>query len=216
MCAMTFRGARVASLVLACALALTACSDDGGGESEQNAGGATPSETTSAGVELTAPGSKLSLGQTATVAWAPNQKLASTIGVTVNRIDQGPAKDLRAIKIDPPLKNPRLYYVRFTLENMGEAQLGGLSALALPLYLDDGSVILKPAADIRVRFSSCPLEKLPKKFGEGTRTDLCLVYAVETDLANISLRPDDVSELITWTGEVTRPAASKRTKKTQG
>jgi len=209
MAAMKFRGARVASLVLACTLALTACSDDGD-KDEKSSKDSTPSTT---GVELTAPGSKLELGETATVAWAPNQKLASTIAVTINRIDRGPAKDLRAITVDPPLKNPRLYYVRFALQNKGETQLGGLSSLMLPIYLDDGSVILKPAADIRVRFTSCPLKKLPAKFGEGKKVDLCLVYAVEADLANISLRPDDTSELITWTGKITKPAKRKTKKR---
>jgi hypothetical protein len=212
MAAMKFRGARVASLLLACTLALSACSDDGDKDTKSS-NDSTPSESSTTGVELTAPGSKLELGETATVAWAPNQKLASTIAVTINRIDRGPARDFRAVKVDPPLNDPKLYYVWFTLENEGDTQLGGLSSLMLPIYLDDGSSILKPAADVRVRFSPCPLKKLPAKFGEGRKTVLCLVYAVEADLANISLRPDDTSELITWTGEITKPGKPRNRKR---
>ena len=216
MSAMKSAGARMASLVLACSLVLTACS--GGDDGDKNSDGTSPSDAPSTGVELTEPGSELELGETATATWTPNQKASGVIGLTVDRIDKGPARDLRAIKVNPPLKDPRLYYVHFTLENKGDADFGGLSPLALELYLDDGSDVLQPAADIRVRFDSCPLAKLPVKFAKGKRAKFCLVYAVEADLVNMSLRPDATSPLITWTGKVTSPVkkTTPRKKKQQG
>ena len=74
-------------------------------------------------------------------------------------------------------------------------------------------MVLQPAAGMLVQFAACPLKRIPKQFGEGRKVDLCLVYAVEAELANISLRPDDTSELITWTGKITKPGKSKAQKR---
>jgi hypothetical protein len=215
MSAMKFRGARVASLILACSLALTACGGDDDGKDRKTDEPTGPATTAKTDDGITEPGSELELGETATVVWAPNQKLKSTIAVTLTRIDQGTAKDIRAIKIDPPLKNPRLYYARFTLENKGTTDLGGLTPLAL-LYLDDGSDVLEPAALLRVKFKPCALKKLPAKFGQGKKADLCLVYAVDTDLKNISLRPNETDAMITWTGKITKPVPAKKKPRKQG
>lgn len=210
---MKLRGARVASLVLACSLVLTACGGNGDANDKDNAdpdpdptASATETETDDG---ITEPGTELELGETATVVWHPNQKVQGTIGLTLNRIDQGPLKDVRAIKITPPLKNPRLYYARVTLENKSDINLGGFTPLGL-LYLDDGSDVLTPPADLRVTFKPCDLKPLPKSFGPGKKANVCLVYAVSTQLRNISLRPNDTDAMITWTGPITKPVVPKK------
>lgn len=194
----------MASVVLVSALALTGCGGgDGGTAKEDDDPTETPSASTTGPTE---PGTELALGETATFEWSPNQSLTSTVGVTVTRLDQGPNKDVEAIKVDPPLKNPKLYYVHVTVENLGLADLGGTSTLSLPLYVDDGSDVLMPAADVRLAFSPCPLEKLPTAFGSGAKKDFCLVYVLETtELQNISLRASDTAPAITWSGAITQP-----------
>lgn len=201
-------------MVLACSLVLSACG--GNGDDAEDNDKADPDSTASATETatddgITEPGTELELGETATVVWHPNQKVEATIGLTVNRIDRGPLKDIRAIKITPPLKNPRLYYVRATMENKSETNLGGFTPLGL-LYLDDGSDVLTPAADLRVTFKPCDLKPLPKAFRPGKKVDICLVYAVSTELKNISLRPNATDAMITWTGPITKPVVPRKKK----
>jgi hypothetical protein len=206
--------ARAASFVLVSALALTGC---GGDDKDKSNDGDNPSDSPTATTSgPTDPGTELDLGESATFEWSPNQTATSTVAVTVSRIDAGPKKDVEAIKVDPPLKDPRLYYVHVTLENQGQVDLGGVSALSLPLYVDDGSDVLLPAADVRLAFKPCPLEKLPKTFGAGAKKNLCLVYVLKTvELQNISLRASDTEPAIIWTGEITKPVQPKATKKTK-
>jgi len=200
----------MASVVLVSALALSGC---GGGDKDK--GEDDPTESPSASTTgPTEPGTELELGETATFEWSPNQRLTSNTAVTVTRIDQGPNEDVQAIKVDPPLKNPKLYYVHVTIENQGLADLGGVSALSLPLYVDDGSDVLMPAADVRLQFTPCPLEKMPTPFGSGAKKELCLVYVLEsTELQNLSLRASDTAPAITWTGEITEPVKPTPPKK---
>jgi len=202
--------ARAASVVLVSALALTGCGGD-----DKPKGDDDPSETPStSSTGPTDPGTELALGETATFEWSPNQSLTSNVAVTVTRLDQGPARDVEAIKVDPPLKNPKLYYVHVTLENQGTADLGGISTLSLPLYVDDGSDVLMPAADVRLAFTPCPLEKLPTAFASGAKKDFCLVYVLETtELQNLSLRASDTDPAITWSGEITQPVKPTPPKK---
>jgi hypothetical protein len=204
--------ARAASFVLVSALALTGCGGDGKDKSnDEDNQSDSPTATTSGPTD---PGTELELGESATFEWSPNQRATSTVAVTVSRIDAGPKKDVEPIKVDPPLKDPRLYYVHVTLENLGQADLGGVSALSLPLYVDDGSDVLLPAADVRLAFKPCPLEKLPKTFGAGAKKNLCLVYVLKrVELQNISLRASDTEPAIIWTGEITKPVQPKATPK---
>lgn len=203
---------RAASVVLVSALALTGCGgDDGKSKDDDVDSSESPSESTTGPTD---PGTELALGEAATFEWSPNQRLTSTVGVTVTRLDQGPNKDVEAIKVDPPLENPKLYYVHVTVENQGLTDLGGVSTLSLPLYVDDGSDVLMPAADVRLAFKPCPLEKLPTTFGSGAKQNFCLVYVLEkTVLQNISLRASETAPAITWTGEITKPVQPAPPKK---
>jgi hypothetical protein len=212
MAPMRLWSARAASVVLVSALALSGC---GGDSKDKSKDKDEPSDSPSASTTgPTDPGTELELGEEATFEWSPNQRLTSTVAVAVTRIDKGPRKDVQAIKVDPPLQNPKLYYVHVRVENQGLVDLGGVSSLSLPLYVDDGSDVLMPAADVRLAFKPCPLEKLPKTFASGAKKSICLVYVLETtELQNLSLRVSDTAPAITWTGDITRPVQPKATKK---
>ena len=100
-----------------------------------------------------------------------------------------------------------------TLENQGTADLGGISTLSLPLYVDDGSDVLMPAADVRLAFTPCPLQKLPAAFAAGAKKNFCLVYVLETtELQNIRCGPATPPP-ITWSGEITQPVKPTPPKK---
>lgn len=211
---------RAAALACASLLVLTGCG--GGDEDERDPQGDETSqatdEETSSEEETggpTEPGTELDFKESAVFEWQPNQKKdPSTVELTVNRIDKGTRKDLRAIEVNPPPKEPQLYYVRITLENQGKTNLGGQSPLSLPLYVNDGSSVLVRPADLLLEFKPCQLKKLPKKFPAGTSADLCLVYLLDgRELADVSLVPDLEEDPITWTGEVGAATKKKAPKK---
>jgi len=213
-------GTRAAALALSSLLVLAGCGG-GDGEDEEPQGEETSETTPSAGEEetdedgLTEPGTELELKESAVFEWKPNQNQdAGTLSLSVNRIDKGTKKDLRAIEVNPAPDKPQLYYVRITVENKGETDLGGRSPISLPLYVNDGSSVLVRPADLLLDFKPCQLKKLPKKFAGGTSANLCLVYLLDgSRLRDVSLLPKLDEDAITWEGEVStgkkKPARKK-------
>lgn len=211
---------RAVAVALTSVLLLGACGggDEGGEQPDETTSQATEAtegaSETAAEDETTAPGTELQLGESASFDWQPTQDKRSRVSVTVDRVDQGSAADLRAIAVNPPPKKPRLYYVRLTLENQGETDLAGASPISLPLYVNDGSSILVRPADLLLDFKPCPLQKVPARFTTGKAVDLCLVYLLDgAQLENVSLVPDLEQDAITWTGKVTEPQPPKKTRK---
>jgi hypothetical protein len=209
-------GTRAAALALSSLLVLTGCSGGDDAEQDPQSDATSPAEGTESPTDEetggpTEPGTELELQESAVFEWQPNQnKDASTVELSVNSIDKGTQKDLRAIEVNPEPKKPQLYYVRITLENLGGGDLGGHSPISLPLYVNDGSSVLVRPAELLLEFKPCQLQKLPKKFPEGTSADLCLVYLLDgRQLSDVSLVPDLEEDPITWTGEVT-PAGGKK------
>lgn len=209
-------GTRAAAVALASVLALAGCGGGGDTGDEEPTGDATATstateeETDSDG--LTKPGTELELQESAHFEWKPNQKRdGSTVSLSVDRITKGTSRHLRAIEVNTQPADPQLYYVRVTLENTGEGDLGGYSPVALPLYANDGSSVLLRPAELLLEFKPCPLEKLPKQFAEGSSANLCLVYLLDgAALENLSLLPDLQEEPITWDAELATPQKSKK------
>lgn len=195
--------------LLALSLGLTGC----GGEKKEKAE-PTAKPTVTASVTLTPSGEELALGEAANLTWAPDQNTKGIVGVSVEKITAGTAKDVARIKITPPPKDPHLYYVTIQITNLGATDLGGMPAARLPLHLDTGDGLLNPPADLRpdMRFDKCPRGVLPKKFAKGAEATLCLVYVPSSDVERMVLQPA-VGDFITWPGEVTTPSPSPTPKK---
>src|SRR5690349_10249663 len=109
----------VAALTTAAALVLGGCSD-GGGSSAGSASGdssspmPTPSTTVDvpADTSLTAPGTKLGFGETATVAYELKGK-GTVLALTVNSAQQGSLKDFAGFNLqDKYQRQANYYYVR--------------------------------------------------------------------------------------------------------
>ena len=192
--------------VLALSLGLTGC----GGEAKKKA---EPSAkpTVTAGVTLTPSGERLDLGEAATLAWAPDQNTKAVLSVAVTKIVAGTQKDIQRIKIDPKPENPHLYYVTVKVTNLGDADLGGVAAAGLPLYLDEGTDLLNPPARLRedTKFAQCPRGVFPKAFPKDAETEVCLVYVPSSKIEQMMLQPA-VGDQITWPGEVTTPSPSPK------
>jgi hypothetical protein len=156
------------------------------------------------GVELTAQGSDLRVGDTATVAWEPRTNVVGVLEVTVTRLEQAPIKDLSAYRLDRVQRKSSLFYVRATMTNVGATNL---AAVAVPLYLLDGRNTLIQATPFAAPYRPCPSKPLPKRFATGDRVRVCLVYLVPEQgrLEAVSFRPTQEYDPITWTGEVRTP-----------
>ncbi|HET9840921.1 MAG TPA: hypothetical protein VFQ01_02855 [Nocardioides sp.] len=206
--------AAVATLALAgCGGSSSSTPGAGGGSSSSTGGqtGSSSSPTAVDGVTLTAPGSRLKLGQTAKVSWKPDQKTVGVIALSVTKLQKEPIKAFSAWRLGPATQKSTPYFVHATVRNLGRASLSGKP---VPLYLLDGRNTLLRASTFQARFAPCPSRPLPPRFKHDKRTSVCLVYFAPDHgkLVAISFRPTQDFEAITWKGKVSGPKHTKHKK----
>lgn len=153
------------------------------------------------GVHLTAQGSKLSLGQTATVAYEPRQGTVAALQIKVTRLRQATFDQFVGWDLKKKVKETTPYFVDAKVTNVGHTDLGGRP---VPLYIVDGQNRLIEASIFTAVFHPCQGATLPKKFKNGDTTQACLVFLSPDhgDLTAVSFRPTQEFDPITWTGEV--------------
>lgn len=211
-------------------LLLAGCSNDSGSDDEPGADGsssasagaatasasATPYLPVPDGVELTPQGSELQVGDEATVAYEPRQGTVGVLTIRVDRLEKTSFKEsFGGWQLDGPTKKANPYFVRATVTNAGDTDLGGR---AVPLYIVDGRNTLIEPSSFASRFEPCPSTPLPKKFGARKKVEVCLVYLApeKGDLTAVSFRPEQEFNPITWTGDlqkVKKPGQGKKGKK---
>ncbi|WP_205470856.1 hypothetical protein [Nocardioides sp. SYSU D00038] len=162
-----------------------------------------------AGVELSEQGSELAVGESAVVAYQPRQEAVGVLEVTVDRLERTTFKKSFAgwqLSADNRKANP--YFVRATVTNRGETDLGGRP---VPLYIVDGTDTLIEATRFKSTFAPCTPGEFPKKFPPGRTKKVCLVYLSpdKGDLVAVSFRPTQEFDPITWSGEVLEPEPKK-------
>ncbi len=218
------RGSRsFVGLALVSALVLTGCSGGDEDPKEADASGSTPSSGSPDepyldvpdGVELTAQGSELSLGDTATVAYQPRQDEVAALDLTVTAIEKASFKLFVGWKLSAETKKTTPYFVRATVKNVGDTDLGNRP---VPLYAVDGNNKLIEASTFQSTFKPCPSETLPKKFANGDSVKTCLVYLApdKGEITAGEFRPVEEFDPILWTGEITEPKSSKPDKGKKG
>lgn len=208
------RPVSAAAALLTVALALSGC---GGSAGKPHAAAAQPAKSPSvtlptqdvsvpAGVKITPPGTKLSFGQTATVAYEPNAKRKTVLQLTVTRVQKARISDLSAYVLDKRARSSTPYYVGVRVHNVGSGDVGHTD---VPVWLVDQTDTLIHSSGFTNRFSACPSTTLPAKFGPGARTQTCLLYLVPAhgSFTAMSFRPLQAYAPITWTGTVTPPRA---------
>jgi hypothetical protein len=231
-----FRRALAGPLVglLAGAL-LVACSDDGDKkpDADPSSSGPTsastsgsPSESGSSpsgtpylpvpdGVDLTAEGTPLEVGDTAVVAWQPTQKVVGVLDITVDRLEKTTFKQsFQGWKLDDKTKKANPYFVHVTVKNVGESNLGLLDAdlRRIPLYIVNDADTLVESSSFASAFKPCPSTPLPEKFKPGRKTKACLDFLSPDhgELRGVSFRPTEDFTPIVWTGEVHKVGEKKK------
>lgn len=195
-------------------LALTACS--GGGEETPGEStspvGETASETPAEpylevpeGVELTAQGDVLALGDTATVAWEPDQKKIGALEVKVTSMEKADFKQFVGWELTKQIKQTAPYFVRATVTNVGDSDLGSKKgAVPVPLYGVDDQNRLIESSLFSGSFKPCQSAAFPDKFKPGATMKACMVYLApdKAALEAVSFRPEQEFNPIIWEGEV--------------
>jgi hypothetical protein len=211
------RTALIAALV-APALVLSACGADG----EKKKPTASPSVDLPTGnvdvpegVTLTKAGTELKFRQPATVAYEPNTRRSSVIELRVNSVQAGRISDFAAYQLDARTRKSRPYYVRVHVKNAGE---GDLSRSEIPLLaVDTRNTLVEASSFVSSPYKKCPSTPLPAGFTSGKSMNGCLVYLVPPGgtLVEMSFRPLQAFEPITWKGAIT-PAVTKKSAKKPG
>lgn len=214
---------RVAVPVMCGVLALTACSSDDTEPGDDPSADPSTSESPEAGdaylevpdgVELTAPGSQLAVGESATVAWTPRKNLIGVLDLKVLKLAEASFKSFSGWQLDKQTRTTKPYFVTVKVTNSGDTDLG---KLGVPLYIVDGDNVLVSASTFASSFKPCPSTPLPKKFAPGQTARVCLVYLSpdKGDLTAVSFRPTQEFVPITWEGEVKPYQAPKPKKKSK-
>ncbi len=209
-----------AAFVAASALVLTACGSDEPTDpetttsSEVTPSEATPSETETesptsedtpeaGAADLTEPGTKLKLGETATI---PQGDDGGSITVTVTSVDVGSADDLSELKEPEKYKDYTPVYVQYEMTTTeGSKDLGGDLLDDVDPILDNGrraqSLIIIGTSP----FEKCDRNSIPDDTTPGTKETTCdvaLAAAGQTVAgAAYSPRDGDYADegAITWT-----------------
>ena len=215
------RTSRVAAVALGSALAvglLAGCggSDGDGADQDEATSESSSTEAASAeptdgylpvpeGVVLAEPGTSLSLGDQATIAWRPRQDTVVALDLTIERIDRTTFNEsFGGWVVRPEMKSQVPYFVQVRATNVGEEAVGGL---LVPLYGYSAAEKMYEPLDFREEpFDPCPGGSLPEKLRPGKKTDLCFVYLLPKDEELAAAAFDLGGDLppVTWTGPITQ------------
>jgi hypothetical protein len=221
-------GSALVALVATAALLASCSADDNDPDVGSSTSPATLGETGTApassapalpvpaGVELSPQGSQLKVGDTATVAYELRQGVVGVLDIKVTRLEKTSfKKSFAGWDLDQAQKNSNPYFVRVTLTNRGETDLGGKR---IPLYIVDGTNTLVEATTFASSFTPCQPGEFPAKFKPGRSMKACLVFLSPKKgaLTAVSFRPTQEFDPITWTGELQKPKPPKPDKGKKG
>lgn len=209
---------RLVALAAVAGLTLAGCSsatdEPSGGEAPSVSASPTESPTADVsvpeGVAVTAQGTNLAFGDPAVVAFEPDQKRSTLLELTVRKAREGSLDDFKQFILDDKYeREASYYYVKVTVENVGEGDVGGAP---VPLWGVNAENTLLPAVNFTTEFKKCASTPLPKKFGAGDSVSTCLVYLSPDhgSLESLSFRPDQAFDPIEWTGTIEPAKVEKK------
>ena len=179
--------------VLACA-AVVGCGGDDDDDAAAPANTQTAESTqaddgggASTGGGPTAPGTTLTLGETAHVTYKPltatDDKNLFQVDATAEKIEKGSIDDFKNISLDESQKSSTPYYVTVKIENTGrEIPLGDMEGdpdLKFGAVDDRGQE--QPSITFIGDFERCEDADAPKPFAKGKSYESCLAFLVGGD-----------------------------------
>ena len=203
-----------AGLPLALTVGLAGCGSGDGDDRAEGSGSPSPSATGSAppylevpeGVTLTEPGTGLELGEEGVIAFQRRQDENGVLAVTVDRIERTSFQEsFKGWNVDDTTAARTPYFVRVTVTNAGETDLGGVR-LNNVLWADDGTTLEAPNYYTRQQQPACHGGPLPEPFATGASAELCQVYFIAPDraLERVAFPPFGGLDPVTWSGEVSK------------
>lgn len=205
------RSGLAAAALLVSGAVLAGCSSDGSDAPDADASSPTAGATSETpylpvpdGVALTEPGSQLAVGDHAVVAWKPRQEVVGALDIDVTALERTSIKaEFSAWQLTEDQKASTPFFVRATVKNVGDSDLGGRP---VPLYIVNDKNVLVESTPFASSFETCPSTALPEKFAPGAEAKVCLVYLAPDhgDLVAVSFRPEETFNPITWTGDVVK------------
>ncbi len=190
------RLAVVTALVAAVLAVLTACGSD---EPETEPRTDVPKGfDVPAGVTITKGGSTLAVGEPASVVYRVEERAASAITVTVDKVRTGDIKkDFTFFSLDDKAKSSTPVYVDLAVVNEGPSGLGGVS---IPVLAHTTSNTVFPPNELVGEFKPCPNPALPESFLEDAKADLCLVFLLPKGekLQTIDLQTGTEADAVHW------------------
>lgn len=159
----------------------------------------TPAVDLPAGVTLTAPSTKLKVGDDGTFVYEIGGGASSAVTATVEEITKGSIdEDFRFFTLDAESKSATPYYVTIAVTNHGPAGLGDAPA---PFLIHDDQNSIAPPNAITGTFKPCPNRTLPASLLPGKSADICLVFLLPEGrkLISIDARTADPTTAIRWT-----------------
>jgi len=167
------------------------------------------------GVELTAQGSRLGVGDDAVVAYEPRQDSVGVLDIKVTKLERTTfERSFQGWQLDDATRRTTPYFVTVKIRNVGRTDLGGRP---IPLYIVDGRNTLIESSTFASSFKPCPSGPFPKKFRPGSTLSTCQVYLSPKhgDLTAVSFRPTQDFNPITWTGDIITARASEKGEKSK-
>jgi hypothetical protein len=165
--------------------------------------GATTTASVSSSAATAAPGTKLSVGQSAKVGYTPagstDKAKASTLLVTVRSFDKGTLSDFNGVQLDANEKASTPYYVKLHVTNLGPANVDVDSTAAAIEGVDDTGNNQSSVTFIG-DFPRCPDAASTKPIATGKGYDDCLTFLIPGGIKKVSYNgtTDYIDSPVTW------------------
>ena len=141
---------------------------------------ATTKTTAAAPGSLTPAGSKLKIGQPATIAYkdASHPEKTSTIELTPLSVEQGSLDDFKNIKLDDQQKKSTPFYLKAEAKNVGKGDLSGTNPIRTLRGVDDRDQTQSAVLFLLGSFDACPSADSPKSLKPGQSYKSCLTFLI--------------------------------------